>query len=147
MSTIGQQLSTQFTQSGNRQSNTSSTYTNSQGDIIGGMAQSAGKLADAAASGNPYQTKEALIEAANNLADLRMQAVEKRHVGSTESLKDFFIKQEKLKIESEKQNSIAQAIAWFNGQVKMNPFEAFKDMMRKALDGGIPSWLHDTKIT
>ena len=78
MSTVGQELSTMFVQSGNRQSGTSSTYTNSQGAIIGGMANSAEKVANAAANGNKNQTKEALIEAANNLAELRKSALGQR---------------------------------------------------------------------
>lgn len=146
MSTIGQEVSTMFVQSGGRLSDTSSRYTNSQGAIIAGMANSAEKVADATANGNKNQTKEALIAAANDLAELRKAAVGQRWAGSTASFTDSSIKEEEQEIESQKQGMIQQAINWFNGQLEMNPFEAFKDMMRTALDGGIPTWLHNTKI-
>lgn len=144
MASIGEMLSSMFQQSGNRYSRSMGTYTGSQGTIISGMASVAGKIANATVGGDKNQIKESLIEAANKLAEMRKISVRQR--GFSAIGNDALVQQQEFEIESQKQNMIAGIMAWFNGQLKINPFEGFKEMMKTALDGAIPTWLYNASI-
>ncbi len=145
MSDMGEQLGYNFQKSGSNLSGTASAYTNGQGAILGGMAAEAAKVGNAIEGGNKQQIADSLIEAANRMAEMRKVAANQIEAvtGSKDSNR---IQEKENQIEMQRQGMIAEIMAWSKGEMQINPLEGFKNMIRTAMDGSIPQWLHEMKM-
>ena len=143
MSNLGEQLGYNFQQSGSRLSGTASAYTNGQGAILGAMAGVATSVGTAIQGGNKQQIADSLIAAANHMAEMRKVAANQTNLSG--SIDNNRIQEKEKQIEMQKQRMIAEIMAWAKGEIQINPLEGFKNMIRTALDGSIPQWLHETK--